>query len=152
MRHITGGQATIREFGNKLDGIDYIDRPGVYAVIRNTDEQIAVMETGHGYFLPGGGIDPGEAEVDALKRELVEEIGYQASVVAEIGVSVEYVEATREGKHYRIRGTFYTVRLASTIGEAIEPDHRLLWLPPEKALKLLTRQSQVWAVQAMRNM
>jgi hypothetical protein len=81
----------------------------------------------------------------------VEEIGYQASLGAEIGVSVEYVEAAGEGKYYRIRSTFYTVRLASKIGEGVEPDHRLLWLPSEKALKLLTRQSQVWAVQAMRN-
>ena len=28
----------MKEFGNKLDGIDYIDRPGAYAVIEGNDK------------------------------------------------------------------------------------------------------------------
>lgn len=134
-------------FGNKLKGMDYIDRPGVYAVIENEDKQIAVIATGEGYFLPGGGIDPGEMGVDALKRELIEEIGYQVSAFAEMGAAVEYFEASREGKYYQVRSRFYKVQLGTKIGDGIEMDHRLVWLPREKALKLLKRKSQVWAVQ-----
>jgi 8-oxo-dGTP diphosphatase len=149
MRPIPGDGATIPEFGNKLDGIDYIDRRGAYAVIENDDRQIAVIETRYGYFLPGGGIDPGETHADALKRELMEETGYQVSLLAEIGAAVDYIKAAREKKYYQIRSKFYRVQLDSKLGEGVENDHRLVWLVQEEALKLLTRQSQVWVVQKM---
>jgi len=140
---------TIPEFGTKQDGIDYIDRPGVYAVVENNERQIAVIETGNGYFLPGGGIDIGESDLDALKREIVEEIGYQASILLEIGEAVEYMNAHSEEKHYQIRSRFYKVQLGSKVGEGVEKDHRLVWLWQEDAIKLLKRQGQAWAVQSM---
>jgi len=136
-----------REFGARLDEINYVDRPGVYALIENSHKQIAVIGTSKGYFLPGGGIDPGETEVEALKREIREELGYQASVLAEVGEAVEYIHAAAEGQDYRIHGRFYKVQIHSKIGEGIEPDHRLVWLGQGDAYKLLIRQSQVWAVQ-----
>ena len=147
MQSTPRGEATINVFGTKLGGIDYVDRPGAYAVIENNEKQIAVLETSNGYFLPGGGIEFGETEIDALKRELIEEIGYQVLVIAEAGEAVEYIEASREQRYYQIRSKFYKVQLDSVIEEGIEKDHRLIWLSQEDALKLLTRQSQVWAVQ-----
>ena len=140
---------SLRKFGTRLAGIDYIERPGVYAVVENNHKQIAVIETSTGYFLPGGGIDSGEREMDALKREIFEEIGYQVSVLAEIGEAVEYIKAHPEGKYYQIYSKFYQVQLDSKIGEGIEKDHRLVWLSRGDASKLLMRQSQVWAVQQM---
>jgi len=139
----------IREFGNRLDGKNYIDRPGVYALIEDNHGQIAVIETSNRYFLPGGGIDSGETEVEALKREIMEEIGCQTSVLAELGEAVEYVKASTEGQYYRIHSRFYKVQIDSKIGEGIEKDHRLVWLGQGDALKLLMRQSQVWAIQNM---
>jgi hypothetical protein len=68
-------------------------------------------------------------------------------VFEEMGTAVEYIEASREGKYYQVRSRFYKVQLATKIGEGIEMDHRLVWLTREEALKLLSRQSQVWAVQ-----
>jgi 8-oxo-dGTP diphosphatase len=135
----------MKEFGNKLDRIDYIVRPGAYAVIEGNDKRIALIETGDGYFLPGGGIEAGETEVYALKRELIEEIGYQISVMAEIESAVEYIKASEEEKYYQIQSKFYKIQIGSKIGSGIETDHRLVWLSPADALKLLTRQSQVWA-------
>lgn len=137
---------TIPEFGTRLDGVDYVDRPGIYALIENDDEHIAVIETGTGYFLPGGGIDPGESDVEALKRELWEEIGYQGSLIAGMGEAIEYIKASPEDKYYRIRSRFYKVQLGAKIGEGIEKDHRLVWLSKDDAIKMLTRHSQAWAV------
>jgi len=140
---------SIPEFGNKQDGIDYIDRPGVYAVIESNDNQIAVIETSQGYFLPGGGIDDGESVTDALKREILEETGYHASVLIKMGDTVEYIKAKSDRKHYKIRSSFYKVQLGSKAGEIVEEDHRLVWLQQEDAIKLLTRQGQVWAVRSI---
>jgi 8-oxo-dGTP diphosphatase len=140
---------SIPEFGTKQDGIDYINRPGAYAVIENDEKEIAVIETSNGYFLPGGGIDPGESYVDAVKREIMEEIGYQSTVLAEIGEAVEYIKAHNNEKHYQIQSKFYKVQLGSKVRERAEKDHRLVWLPQEDAIKLLKRQGQVWAVQGM---
>jgi len=140
---------SLREFGTRLAGRVYLERPGVYAVIENNHQQIAVIETSKGYFLPGGGIDSGESEMDALKREIFEEIGYQASVLAAIGEAVEYIKAHTEERYYQIHSKFYQVQIDSKIGEGIEKDHRLVWLSRGDASKLLMRQSQVWAVQQM---
>lgn len=145
----SGEIVSVPEFGTKQVGMDYIARPGVYAVIENNDRQIAVIETSNGYFLPGGGIDTGESVVDALKREVMEEIGYQSSILAEIGEAVEYIDAESEGKHYQIRSRFYKVQLGSKAGDGIEKDHQLVWLLLVDAIKLLKRQGQVWAVQSM---
>ena len=149
MQQTSKNKANIREFGVRLDGKNYIDRPGVYALIEDSYKQIAVIETSQGYFLPGGGVDPGETEVEALKREIMEEMGCQASVLAEVGEAVEYINASTEGQYYRIHSRFYKVQIDSKIREGIEQDHRLVWLGSGDALKLLRRQGQVWAVQKM---
>lgn len=139
----------IPEFGTRQDGIDYVDRPGAYAVIENNEGQIAIIETSNGYFLPGGGMDTGESEIDTLKREILEEIGYQAAMLLEIGEAVEYIKAYSDEQHYQIRSRFYKVQIGSKVEEEVEKDHRLVWLWQEDAIKLLKRQGQVWAVQLM---
>jgi 8-oxo-dGTP diphosphatase len=144
-----GDRTPIPEFGTKQDGIDYIERPGVYAVIENNERQIAVIKTRNGYFLPGGGIDTQESDADALKRELLEEIGYQVSIATEMREAVEYLNVNSDRKHYQIRSRFYKVQLGPKVGEGVEKDHRLVWLSQKHALELLVRQSQIWAVQSM---
>lgn len=136
----------LRQFGSRVAGTNYVDRPGVYAVIENDERRIAVIETGRGCFLPGGGMDAGETEAAALERELLEETGYRASSLTEIGEAVEYVKAHDAETHYRIHSKFYRVQLGSKAGKGVEKDHRLVWLQPEDAIKQLTRQGQAWAV------
>jgi 8-oxo-dGTP diphosphatase len=108
-----------------------------------------VIEAGKGYFLPGGGVDSGESEVSALKRELLEEIGYQVSLLAEIGETVEYIKADGNEPYYQIRSRFYKVQLGRKEGESIEKNHHLIWLWPEEAIKRLTRRRQAWVVESM---
>lgn len=140
---------SVPEFGTKQPGIEYIHRPGVYAVIENDERRIAVIETSKGYFLPGGGIDPGESDVVALSREVLEESGYQVSIRAEIGEAVEYIDVESEVKHYKIYSRFYRAQLGSKVKDGIEKDHHLVWLWIEDALKLLKPQAQVWIMQSM---
>ena len=58
----------------------YVNRYGVYAVIPNKDkDQIILVQAPNGaWFLPGGEIEAGEDHLQALKRELIEELGFTA--------------------------------------------------------------------------
>jgi 8-oxo-dGTP pyrophosphatase MutT (NUDIX family) len=57
-------------------------RVSLKAVIRNDkNELLVVRENGHESFsLPGGGMDHGETDVECLKRELWEEVGYKGEI------------------------------------------------------------------------
>ena len=60
-------------------------REAVRAVVISPDQQVLLVRfefpTGTRWALPGGGIDTGETPEDALRRELVEEVGYHDAVV-----------------------------------------------------------------------
>ncbi|VSX91999.1 mutT/nudix family protein [Streptococcus pneumoniae] len=59
---------------------DYIARYGVYAVIPNPEQKqiVLVQEPNGAWFLPCGKIEAGENHQEALKRELIEELGFTA--------------------------------------------------------------------------
>lgn len=69
---------------------------GVRAIVTNDENEILLVK--HTYqnhwFLPGGGVDKGETFEQAIKRELVEETGYEADIVELFGV----YQNTYEGK------------------------------------------------------
>ena len=69
-------------FGDKVEEAHYQTRYGVYAVIPNQDKTkiILVQAPNEAWFLPGGEIEAGENHFSALKRELIEEIGYTATL------------------------------------------------------------------------
>jgi len=61
------------------------------AVLADADGRIHLLHvTNHGYHkLPGGGIEAGENIPQALERELMEEVGCEAEVIAELGTVME---------------------------------------------------------------
>jgi len=89
----------------------------------------------------------GEVPAATLRREVREECGRAIDVGRKIGEAVEYLYAAAEGRYYRIEAAFFEAALGDTIAEAREPDHRLVWLEARRAIGLLNRKSQIWAVQ-----
>lgn len=77
---------TLATIGQRDPSILYEDRPTVKAVIKK-DNKILIINDG---LLPGGGIDPGESNQEALIREIQEEIGATIKNVKEIGLVVQY--------------------------------------------------------------
>lgn len=85
--------------------------------------------------LPGGKVAPGESDVDALARELHEELGVEVSVGRRIGVDIA-LTATMTLRAYRV---------ALTAGSPHPHDHRALrwvtvedlrgldWVPADRA-------------------
>jgi 8-oxo-dGTP diphosphatase len=75
-----------------VDTSEFSHRRAVRAVVLDKTGQVALLNVSRkGYHkLPGGGIDEGEDMQVALERELLEEIGCKAEIVAEIGKILEY--------------------------------------------------------------
>lgn len=135
------------EFGLHDSEVEYILRPGGYALIFNGAGEVAIVSAPGGLFLPGGGQSSGETPEQAAVREAREECGLRISPGRCIGVADELVFAEQEGTHYRKRCAFF---LAEIIEQLVtrEPGHDLIWLAPEAAVEKLRHESQRWAVSA----
>jgi len=69
----------------------YFLREASRAVVSDSNNAVALLHVARdGYYkLPGGGIDAGENPLQALERELLEEIGCRATVTHELGIVLE---------------------------------------------------------------
>jgi 8-oxo-dGTP diphosphatase len=134
------------QFGIRLPNVEYAERPGAYAIIRNSAREIAIIRTPRGYFLPGGGVDPGEDMVAALRREVYEETGLGIEIDREIGTAAQYLSSAREGIYYKKVGHFYLAAFAERLSETYEAEHELLWMAYDKAANSLNHEFQRWAI------
>lgn len=134
------------EFGNRLKGISYSDRPGAYAIIQNGSDALALVKTPQGYLLPGGGVENNEDFESALRREIMEELGYRSRIVQKICTAVQYLYSESERGYFRKTGHFFLATLEEKTSEPIEIDHELVWFSADESLKKLAQEFQVWAV------
>jgi 8-oxo-dGTP diphosphatase len=95
------------------------------------------------YKLPGGGVDKGETIMQALIREVKEEVGVEFTGAKELGITLEsrYYE---EDDHGLFQMTYaYLVKLRGEKGEAAFTEEELaegatvVWLPKEEALNVI---------------
>lgn len=73
-------------------------RIAAYGVIIRDDEILLAHWNEHGrsgWTLPGGGVDGAEHPVEAVKREISEETGYEASIDRLLGIDTMVVPAER---------------------------------------------------------
>jgi len=134
-------------FGEYNDLIDYRRRDGCYAVIFDEKrQQVAAIITASGhYFLPGGGMDEGETPEECLRREVLEETGYQINIGAYIGKAQRYFISSQK-EPLLSNGMFYTAELTEKIQAPVEDDHDITWINLENVDDLLFHEHQAWAV------
>lgn len=138
------------QFGQVTPGKDHVHRPAAFG-IAGRDGLIALVrvrpEAGGDWLdLPGGAVDPGEDEIQAVTREF----GEEAALVITVGVPV--IEAAQyflksDGQAVNNRGSIYVVTvIAEDPSLKIEADHELVWLDPNEAVRRLRHDSHAWAV------
>lgn len=135
----------MKEFGKKIKGIEYTRRPGSYGIIIKDGRIGVVKSSGYDtYFLVGGGIDEGENEAETLRREAIEEIGFQLEVKEKIGEAIEYLYVEEEKEYIAKECNFYRVSLADTTEE--KGKHELVWITKDR-LGEMHHQSYQWIVE-----
>ena len=129
----------------KREEVSYRDRPGAY-VIPVRDGLLGVVRTGKGYFLLGGGLEPGESDEECIQRECMEETGYQVCVGGMIGSAEAYTEIPETGYFHPIQ-RYYLGKLLKRTGNSVEEDHRLVWIRFEDLRGNMYVEMQNWAIE-----
>ena len=120
-------------------------RPAAYAVVVNVQDQIAVVRTPTGVYLPGGGALPDEEPAQTMRREIDEECGLIVRLGDRSIRAVQYVYSEEEQTEYENHCVFFACTVES-VHAGREDDHELVWVDPATAVRILTRESHRWAV------
>ncbi len=133
------------QFGTQEPGVEYKDRPGVYALISHGDGLFLATENRSKKFsLPGGGVDAGETDEQALRREIKEELVREIETFQFVGEAKNYVQSIVNGdvnKHCK----YYLVTLKPGIDGQGDVLTHWLTLPQFKANS--NHEAHDWAIE-----
>jgi len=124
-------------FGEKLPGVVYHPRPGAYALVFDVAGRVALVHEDEDWYLPGGGVEPGETVEQALVREVLEECACGVRIESRFGSAIEYL-VSRAGRPIEVQAHYFR---ASFVGMSTAE-----WLSPAEACALVRRQGDAWAI------
>src|SRR6056297_4292942 len=134
------GPGMIRRFGEtpRAD-VTYTPRPGAYAILPRDGRLLLTLqeEPEPEVQLPGGGIDPGEAPLRALHREVWEETGWLIARPRRIGAFRRFTYMPEYDLWAEKLCVIYRACPVRRLGPPQEPGHRALWITPARAARAL---------------
>ncbi|MFD1174538.1 NUDIX hydrolase [Oceanobacillus picturae] len=134
-------------FGSKNEHVDYRVKKGAYAVIFNDlkNKVLAVQTANGNHFLPGGGMEDNESDIECLKREVIEETGNKIEINSFIGNAICYFYSTKN-EPLLSDGYFYRAKLLERVQDPVEEDHYVKWVKLEKLEESFFHEHQIWAI------
>lgn len=130
----------IRRIGPPPDAsCKYTLRPGAYAVLPRGRSVLLTCQTDPlpDIQLPGGGIDPGEAPLRALHREVMEETGWTIAAPRRLGAFRRFSYMPEYDLWAEKLCHVYVAHPVRAVLPIQEPDHEILWMPPTDAVEAL---------------
>ena len=94
----------------------------------------------------GGGIDADETDFQCIKRECMEEVGYEVEIKGKIGSAETYTLHPTIGYFHPIQ-TYYAGELQDKIKEPVEPDHVLKFVRYDDLRDKMYFEMQLWAIE-----
>lgn len=120
----------------KDQGHDYQYRKTVYVVLPKGDTY-GVVQVRDRAFLVGGGVEACDEEMtDALRREVLEETGYDLELTGYLTTVKDY-QFLNQKHAFFIDADVYHGKLTDQLMAPKEKDHELVWLSKDKILKKL---------------
>lgn len=142
---------TANQFGKKIEGVTYQFRMGIHLIVFNSaqDKILLVSPPNGSYLLPGGEREDDETHIETLKRESMEELGFDIEVGEYLGKADEYYYSTHRKQYYHNPAHFYVSSSWTKVSEPLEDFNTLKWATIPEALRLLKRGSHRWAVEQL---
>jgi 8-oxo-dGTP diphosphatase len=134
----------MQQFGKPLPNRTPQDRPGAYGVAMN-EGRLLVIEWQRHLYLPGGTLQDGELPEDALRREVLEETGYEMVRGVPLAQAKQYVNSP-EGYFNKICA-FFALEVGPRVRNYYSPGHSPEWVPIDDAVPAIAEEASVWAVQ-----
>ena len=136
---------SVPQFGTRDPAVDYVDRPGAYAIIQARGS-VAVVRTRSGLHLPGGAVENGEALEETLAREVLEECGWAIHDATYVCSAIQYVCAPGEG-YFAKRCTYFSIEsFEPSVSAVASAGHEVRWVELACAKAHLLHESHRWAL------
>ena len=117
-------------------------RKGARGIIINSDGKIAVFNKAskNEYKLPGGGIDQGENQEEAFKREALEETGCEIEIINSLGTIEEHksLDNFKQTSYIFVAKVVNDTHKLNLTQKEKDEGAQLLWVDDTEALKLIT--------------
>lgn len=121
----------------------YLHNSSAGGIILKDDKVLVITSPSRGTTeFPKGTIEPDEALEETAVREVEEETGYRARIVADLGGSTYDFVSERDGRHYRKTVFYFLMELIDDNPPVAnlqgEEDFEYHWLMVDEALEQLT--------------
>lgn len=140
------------QFGRREPGVSYRDRPAAFGVAVR-DGRVALVKVSKPgqqpwFDLPGGALDPGEDDMQALAREFGEESGLVVRAGQPLGRADQFFRLADHVPVNNRSGLYVAEIHGEDPALKIEDDHELVWFEPCDAIARLRHDSHAWAIAA----
>jgi CheY-like chemotaxis protein len=144
----TAPNAVSPVFGSAPSGVACRKRRAAYAVIIGGDGRVACVSRPRGFWLPGGGMLPGERPEDAVRREVREELGRAVRLTGRVGEALQYFDSPADACWYEMTAYFFTAEFAGEPQGA--GDEATCWLDADHGRGSFFHACHAWAVSCAR--